>query len=213
MRCFAAVWLAGEAVDRLGSWPRPRLAQTSLPSHEASARPTWAAHNTSCASYDSCARYTTREQWHVTLRFFGELDDRGVELAGVALHKAAAGLPGPVRAVAGPQLTLLGPGLVVWPVSGLELVAEKVVAASSAVGAPPADRPFLGHVTVARARGRCDLRPYRALLECDLAASWEVRSIALVASELRQGGAVYCERASYPLGHPPPNTRLPLRFA
>ncbi|MGH9148794.1 MAG: RNA 2',3'-cyclic phosphodiesterase, partial [Acidimicrobiales bacterium] len=54
----------------------------------------------------------------------------------------------------------------------------------------PEDRPFRGHLTLARARDRggVDLRPRCGAA---FAASWVVREVTLVASRLGAGAARY----------------------
>jgi RNA 2',3'-cyclic 3'-phosphodiesterase len=163
VRCFVAVWPPAAVLDVLEGLPRPVLATT---------------------------RWSTRDQWHVTLRFFGELDQRDVARAVRHLREAAQSLTGPMEAEGGPATRFLGPGLVIWPVAGLGTVARAVERATAKVGEPAARRPFRGHLTIARARGGADLRGTAELLT-SLASTWQVSSFALVESQLRPGGASY----------------------
>jgi 2'-5' RNA ligase len=71
----------------------------------------------------------------------------------------------------------------VLPVAGLEGVAAAVDEALAGVGVAPEDRPFRGHLTVARARGRASLP--RELAGAPLAARWVVDEVALVESTLQ----------------------------
>jgi 2'-5' RNA ligase len=140
-------------------------------------------------------RWTTREQWHVTLRFLGEVDDH----APVAEAVAAAVAPlAPVDAVAGPEVTTLGPGVVCVPVAGLDDVAAAVVRATAGVGQPPGDRPFRGHLTLARVR-RGSGNP-RRLAGAPFSATWRTTSVEVVRSRLHPAGARYDVLASAPLG-------------
>ncbi len=161
MRCFVAVWPDERAAEVLASAPRPPLA---------------------------VLRWSPPQQWHVTLRFLGELTSPQLEeLLGRLQSMAPA--PG-VVATGGPTTRLLGPGLVIWPVSGLATLAASVAELTADIGQPPADRPFLGHVTLARSRRGADLRGVPGLRN-ELSASWPVRSVTVVQSLLRPQGAEY----------------------
>jgi RNA 2',3'-cyclic 3'-phosphodiesterase len=92
-------------------------------------------------------RWTGRDQWHVTLRFLGEVDDPAPVVD--ALDRAH--LP-PAVASLGPAVQALGRGVVMVPVGGVEELAAAVVAATCTFGAPPDPRPFRGHLTLARCR-------------------------------------------------------------
>jgi 2'-5' RNA ligase len=81
----------------------------------------------------------------------------------------------------------LGATVLCLPVGGLDALAGAVVAATADLGQPPEDRPFRGHLTVARAR-RGGLR---GLPRLALAARWPVTELTLVASTLGREGARY----------------------
>ncbi|MGC8627459.1 MAG: 2'-5' RNA ligase family protein [Acidimicrobiales bacterium] len=163
MRCFVAVWPAPDVADAIASLPRPAI---------------------------DGLRWSTREQWHVTLRFFGEIDRQSVHAATKALSKVADEVDGPVTATGGPSTRLLGPALVIWPVDGLAGTAKAVQQATDAIGQPLSERKFLGHITLARGRRGTDLRPGARLL-APLERTWPVTSLTLVQSELRPEGARY----------------------
>lgn len=174
MRCFVAVWPDVEVLEALALLSRPPF---------------------------EGVRWSTRDQWHVTLRFFGELGQAEVSRALELLAQAATSLPGPppLEVQGGPATRFMGPGLIVWPVHGLAVAAGAVEAATAGIGQPPPDRRFVGHLTIARGRRGTDLRPARHLLQ-SLAASWLVSSLSLVQSELHPNGARYREIASIPVG-------------
>lgn len=92
-------------------------------------------------------RWTSPAQWHVTLRFLGEIDDPAPVVE--ALDRAV--LP-PAVAELGPAVESLGRGVVMVPVGGVDDLAAAVVEATGAFGTPPDPRPFRGHVTLARCR-------------------------------------------------------------
>lgn len=162
-RCFVAVWPSPEVVSALGALPRPTV---------------------------EGARWTTQDQWHVTLRFFGDLGPEEVSTATAALASVAASFPEAPTAEGGPRARFLGPGLVVWPVEGLQAMAKAVGRGTSTIGQPVPDRRFFGHVTIARGRRGVDLRAAHHLLS-PLSMSWPVTSLSLVQSELHPDGARY----------------------
>jgi 2'-5' RNA ligase len=88
------------------------------------------------------------------------------------------------------------------PVAGLDRVAAAVVGATAGLGRPPDDRPFSGHLTLARvAKGaNVDLG---ALAGAPMAAAWDVDSICLAESHLSPAGARYDVLDRFPLA--PPN--------
>lgn len=158
MRLFVAVWPPEEVLDRLAALARPEV---------------------------EGLRWTRRDQWHVTLRFLGQVSDAGpvVEaLAGAALPAADA--------VLGPALDRFGQRILHVPVAGLDGLAAGVVSATASLGQPPDDRSFHGHITLARVadRARVDLRPLTARA---VEAEWRVDAVCLVESRLSPKGARY----------------------
>jgi 2'-5' RNA ligase len=104
-------------------------------------------------------RWTTRPQWHVTLHFLGQADE-------TAAAAALATVEGEVTPVAlGPSVELLGRHVVVLPADGLARQAASVTAAFAGIGRPPEERPFRGHLTLARVRRGSRFRPRRAPFE------------------------------------------------
>ena len=140
-------------------------------------------------------RWTTRDQWHITLRFFGEVDDaQSVE---VALRDAGCARTTRCGAELGPTVQRVGNML--WaPVSGLDDIARSVVSATASFGAPPDDRRFRGHITLARHRSRKQGSVLRAAQGQPLSGSWDVREIELVRSHLGRGGSRYETLARVP---------------
>jgi 2'-5' RNA ligase len=168
VRLFVAVWPPAEVVDALDKLSRPE---------------------------QSGVRWTTREQWHVTLRFLGQMVD--VDEARRAFARIDVDSVGSVFAEMGPATACLGRGVLHVPVRGLDELARATVEATAGVGRPPEDRSFRGHLTLARARGgRGDLRRLRG---SPLAASWKVAEVTLVASTLRRDGSRYEVVTSLPL--------------
>jgi len=156
-------------------------------------------------------RWTTEQQWHVTLRFLGEVDAPdpvadALRAVPDTLHARHAhsdsdsdgdgddddggDADGGVRAALGPA-TAWFPGRQVLqvPVTGLDALAQAVADATAPWAAHADDRRFSGHITVARTRGRA--RGPVSLAGTSLAATWPVGSFELVASVLGRGGARY----------------------
>ncbi len=112
-------------------------------------------------------RWTTAEQWHVTLRFLGKCSPDEV----VAALQSTAWPTAP-EAVLRADVRRFGRELLYVPVDGVEGLAAAVVRATAGVGKPPPDRPFTGHLTLARAARGGDVRP---VARAGLALSGEVR--------------------------------------
>lgn len=158
MRLFVAVWPPADVVSLLGSIDRPHRKEL---------------------------RWTTPDQWHVTLRFLGEADpDEVIE----RLRPALAGV-GPRDVVLGPVTRRLGSSILMVPVDGLDDVAAALPF--------PADKPFTGHLTLARAKKRSSIPA--ALAGTPVSAGWRVETVSLARSTLKPGGAVYEDVAVFPL--------------
>jgi 2'-5' RNA ligase len=115
-------------------------------------------------------RWTLRDQWHVTLRFVGEVDDPQpwVERVQEVAAQFAA------RTVSlGPKTTMLGRENLVIPAAGLDDVA-------AAFGA----ERFRGHLTLSR-------HATHHLAGAPISAAWEATEVALIRSHLGQGPARY----------------------
>lgn len=145
-------------------------------------------------------RWTTAAQWHVTLRFFGELaDDEALAVADV-LSVVCAELA-PATCELGPGAMRLGRNVLCVPVAGLEEAATVVRRNTAAWGLPDDGRPFQGHLTLARSVGRSAMRSPMALgLDPDVSAQWTASSVSLVASTHGSGGTRYQDVGSWPLG-------------
>lgn len=143
------------------------------------------------------ARFPPPENYHLTLRFFGEVEGQGIE----ALREALDEL-GPPPAM---ELPLVGPRWFPGPSSPRVLLATAEAPdalydyqrgfeqAARAVGLAAERKPYIPHVTIARIR---DKRSARALSAHAAAlegrwATLRVRAAALIESTLGSSGATY----------------------
>ncbi|HEX2047262.1 MAG TPA: RNA 2',3'-cyclic phosphodiesterase [Acidimicrobiales bacterium] len=144
-------------------------------------------------------RWTARDQWHVTLRFLGPVP----EVEPVAHALAALPPLEPSSALLGPATGRFDQRILHVPVRGLDRVATAVVDATASLGTPPDDRPFHGHLTLARVakRAKVDLRP---LAGAGIEARWPADVVCLVESRLSPKGARYDVLERFRLTPPPP---------
>ena len=163
MRLFVAVGLPAHALEAVGALHRPEVPGV---------------------------RWTSPDQWHVTLRFLAELSDQQARVAMAGLDRlAGAGLA--TTALMGPRTRVLGSHVLCVPVDGLAELARAVADLTATVGPPPERRPFFGHLTLARGRRGVRLGP---LAGAPVAATWPVDEVNLVRSRLgagEGGGARY----------------------
>ena len=135
-------------------------------------------------------RWVPPDQWHLTLRFFGEADVADAVAALGTLRSA------PVDAVVGPAVSRLGRTVLCLPVDGLHGLAGDVASVTAGIGQPPDPRPFNGHITLARLgrRGSCRLAGHRC------STRFTVRELALVRSVTRAEGPTYHTESVVSLG-------------
>ena len=136
-------------------------------------------------------RWTGPAQWHVPLRFLGSIDPGE---AAAALDRLGSAV---TEARLGPATALLGQSVLMVPVGGVDGLAGAVAAAPVDLGGLPEDRPFTGHLTLARARGRVPVggagRP--------VAGAFPVAEVCLVRSETLPEGARYEVLGRWPLSN------------
>jgi 2'-5' RNA ligase len=141
MRLFVGVWPPQDVLDQIEALPRP-----------------------------DGARWTRRDQWHVTLRFYGEVEDPE---PCVAELRAVAAQHGARAVTVGPATKLLGRGVLMIPVRGLD-----------DLGTAFGNDKFTGHLTLARDAPR-------AFKGTPITAQWDVTELALIRSHLGAGPARY----------------------
>jgi 2'-5' RNA ligase len=141
VRLFAGVWPPDDVLDLVEALPRPEG-----------------------------ARWTRPDQWHVTLRFYGEIDDPD---ACIEELRAVSAAHSPRTVTLGPATKILGRGVLMIPVRGLD-----------DLGAAFGNEKFTGHLTLAR-------EAPRSLKGAPITASWDVTEICLIRSHLGAGPARY----------------------
>lgn len=145
-------------------------------------------------------RWTRRSSWHVTLAFYGEVDDRVAARLEPRLERAAGRHPRR-------ELSFAGAGTFPRPARAralwtgirgdLRRLAESCQAAARREGIDAgAHRPFHPHLTLARVRGEMDLRPLVGRLEAYAGTPWLAARIHLVRSH---DGPRYETLRSWPL--------------
>jgi len=149
----------------------------------------------------SNARWVDPGNYHVTLRFIGEVDegvasDVDAALSGVRAKRFALTLAG----VGSFNARNLFAGVERNP--DLVHLQEKVESAVARSGIEPESRRFAPHVTLARLKGKPDARLGHYLAEHALfrAAPFDVAQFQLVASYLTKSGSIYEDQAEYALG-------------
>jgi 2'-5' RNA ligase len=139
-------------------------------------------------------RWTTPEQWHVTLAFMREVPDRALHDLLARLERAAhrrtpftvtvaggGAFPNPARA------KVLFAGLSVSDDEELRRLSTGARAAANKAGAEAGGGHFHPHVTLARIRRPLDVTKWIRVLGAYRGPTWEASRISLVASHLGEG--------------------------
>jgi 2'-5' RNA ligase len=149
-------------------------------------------------------RWTRREQWHVTIQYFGRVDDADALVGALAA---------PLVAVPAPVVQLRGAGgfptarrasvywLGVADPDPLVVVHGAVMGAAGAFVRPRDRAPYVPHLTLARLKSPKKLNEeVEALAGITFGPPWTLEELTLFESETRRDGAVYREIARLPLG-------------
>ena len=149
------------------------------------------------------ARWSTREQLHLTLRFIGEVDGRD-----------AASIDEMLAAIAAPKFTLQLKGAgefggktprALWagvaPNEALTHLQRKIETALQRIGLEAEKRKFTPHVTLAYLKSAPRERVMDFVIQHALYASvpFEVREFILYSSHLSPDGSLYVPERSYAL--------------
>ena len=151
------------------------------------------------------ARWVDPGNFHLTLRFIGEIDEGTAADVDEALLRLKA-RPFSVRLAGvgvfgGEKLRQLWVGVERDP--ALSALQGKIELALIRIGLPPEPRKYVPHVTLARLREprRDELQQFLAAHAQFRAEPLRVDSFTLIASYLTKAGSVYEDQADYPL-HP-----------
>lgn len=135
------------------------------------------------------------QNWHLTTRFLGRVDQVAAERIAADIDGAALGsafevglgemgaFPRPTRA------TVLWLGLAKGKsrLTELSAICEE---AARGVGLPPGDRPFAAHLTLSRIRPHQDVRSVIDTYQ-PVPVSWKADGLILYQSTTGRGGAIY----------------------
>jgi RNA 2',3'-cyclic 3'-phosphodiesterase len=149
------------------------------------------------------ARWSRREQLHLTLRFIGEVDGRD-----------AAAIDDALSSIRAPRFTLELKGVgefggrnprALWTGlrddTAVHRLQRKIESALQRIGLPAEERKFAPHVTLARLRAAPRERVITFLATHALYAStpFEVNRFILYSSQMSQNGSLYRPERSYAL--------------
>ncbi len=144
---------------------------------------------------ESGFRWADREQWHVTLAFMSDVEDRSLDDLVARLGRAAARrTPFPVAIAGGGAFPNVGRAKVLY--AGLELGEHReelrrlvtgARAAANKAGAEAGGGKFRPHVTLARIGRPTEVTKWVRVLEAYRGPTWEAAEIRLVESHLGEG--------------------------
>ncbi|HVP85301.1 MAG TPA: RNA 2',3'-cyclic phosphodiesterase [Rhizomicrobium sp.] len=149
------------------------------------------------------ARWQTREQLHLTLRFIGEVDQRDA----ASIDEMLASIDAPrfslelksVGEFGGKNPRALWAGVVTN--ESLSFLQRKIESVLQRLGLPPEERKYRPHITLARLRGTPPGAVMDFLADHGLYASgpFEARAFTLFSSHLSPNGSIYTPERVYPL--------------
>lgn len=149
------------------------------------------------------ARWSAREQLHLTLRFIGEVDDRDANaidegLATISAPRFRLELKG-IGAFGGKNPRAIWAG--VADSEPLLHLQRKIESAIQRLGFPAEERKYTPHVTLARLRATPAGRVMDFIADHSLYASgpFEVSAFALFSSRLTSHGSIYIVERDYRL--------------
>ncbi|MET9774772.1 RNA 2',3'-cyclic phosphodiesterase [Streptomyces sp. NPDC006367] len=137
-------------------------------------------------------RWTGRPGWHLTLAFYGEVDDDLVPDLSARLARAAHRTAPFGLALRGGGH--FGHGRALWvgaegDLAALRLLAGRAESAGRRAGVERGEhRSYKAHLTVARSRAAYDVGPYVDALAGFTGRAWTVTDLALVRSDLPRSG-------------------------
>lgn len=157
-----------------------------------------------------CLRLTRPDQFHLTLRFLGDVDIAAVPDLQKSLERACAGVA-PIPLVA-EKVGFFPPARsprVIWAAvhdgtGRLRELAARIERAVAPFTTELAEKEFTGHVTLAHAQGvrRAEaerLGQWAEKLAARRFGAWTAVVVELIQSELRSSGAIHSALAGFPL--------------
>ena len=186
MRLFAAIPLSPTAVERL---TRLRL-RLSAPGDG--------------------LRWSTPEQWHITLQFYGEVERDLAVCLEQRLNLVANSIVRPAIVVEKLEMFdakgILFASVRLTP--ELSSLHQRVLEIGNACGVESESRPFRPHVTLARSKGKTGIKALHRMRTPNLPSlggeiSWEADEIVLIESTLCPQGAEYELKGAIPLAMNP----------
>lgn len=167
------------------------------------ARQAIARHLRAALAHPLPGRPVRPENWHLTLRFLGEVDEVAADRIIREVDAAARGPAFPVRWGSLGAFPRPRRATVLWlgcerGAEEAERLAAVVEEAVEAAGFPPEDRPFRSHMTLSRLRPEQDVT---AVLDAvpPIGLAMPVDRVVLYRSHLGPGGPRYEEIESFPL--------------
>ncbi|WP_042374691.1 RNA 2',3'-cyclic phosphodiesterase [Streptacidiphilus neutrinimicus] len=147
-------------------------------------------------------RWTGTQGWHLTLAFLGQVDEADLPKLEPRLERVAHRHPAHTLRIAGGGR--FGDRVLWAGVRGdthaLRRLAESTVAAARHSGIAVDERPFRGHLTLARGgTARADLRPFAGALSEFEGTEWTASALRLMRSHLGAGPAHYETVREWPL--------------
>jgi 2'-5' RNA ligase len=149
-------------------------------------------------------RWTRREQWHVTIQYFGRVDDADALIGALAAPLASA--PAPVVQLRGAGGFPTDRRASVYWIGVADpdplVVVHGAVMRAAGDFVRPRDRAlYVPHLTLARLKTPKKLtEEVEALAGISFGSPWTVEELTLFESETRSEGAVHREIARLPLG-------------
>lgn len=142
-------------------------------------------------------RWTTADQWHLTVQFLGPVPDDEVSDVSRALESVSKIQPFPVRLGGGGAFPRISRGRVIWlgivgGMEGMTELARAVNLALAPLGFEPEDREYHAHLTLARLRNPGDVAPaVEALGDDPVGSAFLASEVVLYRSRVVRSGARY----------------------
>ena len=141
-------------------------------------------------------RWSDPEQWHITLRFFGDVDERAIPQLMDAVRRLRTS---PLQLRIQELGTFAVKGILFAAVENSPELADlqaQVESTAGLCGFVPETRPFHPHITLARSRSRSGLTTLRKMTSPEMPSfgpkvSWNANGLWLYESDLQAGGARY----------------------